>query len=128
MAIAINELLTIMNDGKLLDGCSETREAVTRLYIVFRESQRFPRPISSKKIGFLLPIDAKTVWIHRKHFQWHELAKVENGRPPIPSDEQLDQVVHFGTEQFCAVQPVDGPGCSASNLCWSTDGNPEGNN
>jgi hypothetical protein len=39
MAIAINELLAIMNDEKLLVDCSETRKAVARMYIAFRESQ-----------------------------------------------------------------------------------------
>jgi hypothetical protein len=81
MAVSIDELLAIMNDKKLLDGCSETREAVTRLSIAFRESQRFPGPTSNKKIRLLLNINVKTVWIHWKYFQRHGLADFENAGP-----------------------------------------------
>jgi hypothetical protein len=100
MAVAIDE--------KLLNGCSETRKLVTPLYIAFRESHR----ISYKKIRLLLSIDEKTVQIHWKHFQRGRLAGVENGQPPILSDEQLDQLVHFATEQFDAMRPTAPPGCS----------------
>jgi hypothetical protein len=68
MAVAIDELIAIMKDEKLLDGCGETRDGVAHLCITFHESQRFPRPISDKKIELLLKINAKTVWIHWKHF------------------------------------------------------------
>jgi hypothetical protein len=61
MVIAIDELLATTNDEELLDGCSETREAVTRLYIPFCESQRFPCPVSYKKIGLVLNVGAKTM-------------------------------------------------------------------
>jgi hypothetical protein len=79
---------------------------VTRLCIAFRESQRFPRPISAKKIGLLLNTDGKTVWTHSKHFQRHGLADVENGQSPILSDEQLNQAVKRAMQPFYAMQLI----------------------
>jgi hypothetical protein len=106
MALAIDELLVIMNDAKLSDGCSETREAVTRLCIAFRESQQFPRPVSYKRVGLFFNLDANTVWFHWKHLQRHGHADVENGRPSILGDGQLEQMVNFATQQFYAMQLI----------------------
>jgi hypothetical protein len=79
MAVAINDPLAITNNEKLLDGSNETGGVVARLCVAFHESQRFPHPVSDKKIGLLLSIETKMVWIPWKHFQWHGLADVENG-------------------------------------------------
>jgi hypothetical protein len=59
--------------------------------------------MSDQKIGALLEIDPKTVWIH---FQRHRRADYQNGRHPILTDEQLDQVVNFAIKQFSLRGPV----------------------
>jgi hypothetical protein len=74
-----DDLLAILNNEKIWEGWSETKETIARVCSTFRESERFPRPISSKKIGILLGIDPKIVWIHWNPFQRNGFVDYQNG-------------------------------------------------
>jgi transposase len=105
--------MSILNDEKILEGCTDTREIVARMCLAFRESGRFPKPISSKKIAKLLGVDPKTVCIHCKHFQKHGLSDIPTGHPAILNDAQLDHVVPVALEEFYSMRPV-----SCARLLW----------
>jgi hypothetical protein len=77
MSMALEAVLAVLEEEKILEGCTDTREAVACVCFAFRESGRFPRPIFHKKIGNPLNIDSKTVWIHWNHFQRHGLFDCE---------------------------------------------------
>jgi hypothetical protein len=104
--MVLDVLTTILNEEKILEGCTDTREPVARPCLAFRESGRFPKPISYKKIAKLLGVDPKTVWIHWKHFQKHGLSNIPSGHPAILNDAQLDHVVAVALEEFYSMRPV----------------------
>jgi hypothetical protein len=62
MPPTLEELRTTLESVHLLQNCSDTREAVSRCCLFFREEGRFDPPIGFHTIGALLGIDAKTVW------------------------------------------------------------------
>jgi hypothetical protein len=113
MTLSLAALQSLLTDENILEGCASTREAVVRLCVAFRESDRFPRPISYNRIGQLLGIDRKTVWHHWTHFKAHGLDDSPPGRPAILGDDQLGQVVGFALEQFYSMQPI-----TSARLIW----------
>jgi hypothetical protein len=68
---------------------------VARAYLTFRKSARFPRAASDEKIGVVLGLDPKTVWIHWNHFQGYGLSDYRNGVRAMLRDEQLDCTINY---------------------------------
>jgi hypothetical protein len=61
IAMAMDILMPILNEEKIIEGCPDAREAVARTCLAFRQSVRFPKPISNQKIAELLGVDPETV-------------------------------------------------------------------
>jgi hypothetical protein len=86
MCASVDELRVIIEREGTLRYCTRTRGAVARYCILFRESGQFEVPISFAKIGFLLGIDAKTVWDRWKQFKKFGLDHGVTGRPRLLSE------------------------------------------
>jgi hypothetical protein len=51
MSVTVEAFGGILDDEKILEGCTEAREAVARVCVAFRQSGRFPRPTFNMEIG-----------------------------------------------------------------------------
>jgi hypothetical protein len=93
MCASVDELRVIMEREGTLSDCTGTRDAVTRCYILFRESGQFEVQISFAKIGSLLGIDAKMIWDHWRQFKTFGLDHGMTGRPRLLSEAQMGAAV-----------------------------------
>jgi hypothetical protein len=91
---------------EITNGCTETRDAVSRCCHFFHESGRFNPIPSYHKIGTIFNLDAKTVWTHWDMFHRLDLEDRQAGRPPYRSSEHMETVIAYAFAQFHAREPA----------------------
>jgi hypothetical protein len=84
MSVDVDELRSVLEDEGIMEGCTETRDAVSPCCYFFPKSGRFKLIPSFHKIKMILNLDAKTVSTHWDKFQWFGLEGGPGNRHAYP--------------------------------------------